>query len=147
MGSTPIIATMNKLFNLLAIYSAVVREYDYKEIYNLVDKVTNNINSKFCCKMSKRHDENKDLRLISRVAKIDYSNKTIQASKNAIIGIRTLGRIDYLVNHCGWFFYWNNNVRISNSNNYSDNDNAKKYKRETKKLAKENSLINKRKKR
>lgn len=94
--------------------------------------------------MSKHHDENKDLRLVSRVAKVDYSNKTIRANKSAVIGIRTLGRIDYLVNYCGWFFYWDNSVavRIVPRN---DEDNSNKSKRVTKKITKEPKLKDKRK--
>lgn len=96
--------------------------------------------------MSKKHDENKDLSLVSRIAKIDYSNKTIQAPKSAIIGIKTWGRIDFLTHYCGWFFIWNNEVRVSGRNNIIS-DNTKSNKREAKKLAKEASLSNKSKKR
>ena len=56
--------------------------------------------------MSKKHDENKDLRLISRIAKIDYAYKTIQAPKTSTIGIRSWGRIDFLTNYCGYIFLW-----------------------------------------
>ena len=97
--------------------------------------------------MSKNHDENKDLRLVSRIAKIDYSNKTIQAPKSAIIGIKTLGRIDYLTHYCGWTFIWNNEVRISRRNIYSDDDTTTKRKRDAKKEKTDNSLTNKKKKR
>lgn len=96
--------------------------------------------------MSKKHDENKDIRLISRIAKLDYINKTIQAPKSAIIGNTTWGRIDFLTHYCGWTFVWNNDIIISGRNS-SDNDNVKKRKREAKKLAKETSLSNKTKKR
>lgn len=95
--------------------------------------------------MSKKHDENKDLCLVSRIAKIDNSNKTIQAPKSAIIGNTTWGRIDFLTHYCGWTFIWNNDVHISGRNS-SDNNDAKKRKREAKKLAKESSLSNKTKK-
>ena len=95
--------------------------------------------------MSKLHDENKDIRLVSRIAKVDYSNKTIQAPKSAIIGNKTWGRIDFLCHYCGWYFMWNNDVRISGRNS-SDNSDTKKRKREAKKLAKETSLSNKTKK-
>lgn len=96
--------------------------------------------------MSKKHDENKDLRLVSRIARIDNSNKTIQAPKSAIIGNTTWGRIDFLTHYCGWTLIWNNEVRIS-GRNFSDNDDIKNRKREAKKLAKEASLSNKNKKR
>ena len=96
--------------------------------------------------MNKKHDENKDIRLVSRIAKLDYINKTIQAPKSAIIGNTTWGRIDFLTHYCGWTFIWNNDI-IINGRNFSDNDNAKKRKREAKKLAKETSLSNKTNKR
>ena len=94
--------------------------------------------------MSKKHDENKDLRLISRIAKVDYSNKTIQAPKNAIIGIRSWGRIDFLKRYCGWTFFWNNNVKVSTR--LATSDDIIKHKRDAKKAAKENTLTDKRKK-
>ena len=95
--------------------------------------------------MSKKHDENKDLRLISRIAKIDFSNKTIQAPRTAIVGIRSWGRIDFLTRHCGWFFYWNNAVKVPVR--LATNDDATKHKLDAKKAAKENTLTDKRKKR
>lgn len=94
--------------------------------------------------MSKLHDENKDLRLVSRKAKIDYANKTISAPKSALIGNKTWGRIDYLTKYCGWFFIWNNDVHIFNKST-SDNDDVKKKRREAKKAAKQNTLTDKRK--
>ena len=50
--------------------------------------------------MANRHDESKDFRLVGNKLKVDYSNKTIQAPKSAIIGIRTWSRIDYLTHYC-----------------------------------------------
>lgn len=94
--------------------------------------------------MSKKHDENKDLRLISRIAKIDYSMKTIQAPKSTVIGIRSWGRIDFLTRHCGWSFFWNNEVKVPVR--LAVNDDATKHKRDAKKAAKENTLTDKRKK-
>lgn len=96
--------------------------------------------------MGKLHDENKDIRLVSRIAKIDYSNDTIQAPKSAIIGNKTWGRIDYLTHYCGWTFIWNNDVRISGKYTTNDDDTTKR-KRDAKKIAKENTLTNKKKKR
>ena len=94
--------------------------------------------------MSKNHDENKDIRLVSRIAKIDYSNKTIQAPKSAIIGNKTWGRIDYLTHYCGWTFIWNNNVSVR-SYNVNNDDNDVKRKREAKKASKEKTLNKKKK--
>ncbi len=96
--------------------------------------------------MSKNHDENKDIRLVSKIAKIDYSNKTIQTPKSAIIGNKTWGRIDYLTHYCGWTFIWNNDVHISARYNSNDNDKVNR-KRDVKKAAKKNTLTNKKKKR
>ena len=96
-------------------------------------------NSKICCKMSKKHDENKDLRLISRIAKVDYADKTIQASKSAIIGNRSWGRIDYLTHYCGWTFIWNNSVHVSGRYTTNDTDNLKR-KRDAKTTAKETTF-------
>lgn len=93
-----------------------------------------------------KHDENKDLRLISRIAKVNYADKTIQASKDTVIGIRTWGRIDYLTHYCGWTFIWNNGIHIFARNNSSDKETAAKRKREAKKAARENTLKDKRKK-
>ena len=87
--------------------------------------------------MNKKHDENKDLRLISRIAKIDYSTKTIQAPKTAIIGIKSWGRIDFLTHYCGWHFIWNNNatpVYIQNSDDSNNNDVVKKKQKKEHKL-------------
>ena len=50
------------------------------------------------------HDENKDLRSVSKIAKIDRGAKLIRCSKNATIGIRMWGKIDYLVHYLGWYF-------------------------------------------
>lgn len=94
--------------------------------------------------MSKKHDENKDLRLISRIAKIDYSNRSIQAPKSSVIGIRSWGRIDFLTRYCGWSFYWNNSVKLATR--LTTNEDITKHKRDAKKVAKENTLKDKRKK-
>lgn len=96
--------------------------------------------------MGKLHDENKDIRLVSRIAKIEYYNKTIQAPKSAIIGNKTWGRIDYLTHYCGWTFIWNNDIRISGKYTTNDDDTTKR-KRDVKKAAKENTLTNKKNKR
>lgn len=107
-------------------------------------QINNNINNKICCKMGKLHDENKDLRLISRIARIDFANKTIEASKSTIIGNKSWGRIDYLTHYCGWTFIWNNSVRVSSRFIDTDNDGAKR-KRDAKKAARDNTLTNKKK--
>ena len=62
-----------------------------------------------------KHDENRDLTLFGRVGKVNYSNKTLQASKSATIGIHMWGRIDFLVHYCGWHFVWDNDAKVINS--------------------------------
>lgn len=62
--------------------------------------------------MSKTHDENKDLRSLSKVAKISYGDKTIRASRTANIGIRRLGAIDFLTKYRGWIFIYDNSAGI-----------------------------------
>lgn len=89
-----------------------------------------------------KHDESKDLVAISKVVRVDNYNKTLQAPKSAIIGIKTWGRIDYLVNYCGWHFFWNNDA-VAKSISKTDTDSYKTRKREAKKFAKENTLTNK----
>lgn len=94
--------------------------------------------------MGKKHDENKDLRLISRIAKVDFYNKTIEAPRSSVIGIRSLGRIDFLIFYCGWSFCWNNAVKVDAR--LATNEDGIKHKRDAKKVAKKNTLTNKRKK-
>lgn len=60
-----------------------------------------------------KHDENKDVRLVSRIAKVNTVNKTIKAPKGTLIGIRSWGRIDYLTNYCGYVFIWDNTVKVN----------------------------------
>ena len=88
-----------------------------------------------------KHDENKDLRCVARIAKINLGDKTIQASKSATIGIHMWGRIDFLTNYCGWHFIWNNSAGVGG---YSSSD-VKTSAREAKKAKKEPKLTNKRK--
>ena len=81
-----------------------------------------------------KHDENKDLRSFSRIGKVDYSDKTLQCSKSATVGIHMWGKIDFLTKYCGWHFVWNNNVGNSynqfNSDSNSDVNVQKKSKKE-----------------
>jgi len=94
--------------------------------------------------MAKRsYDENKCLQSISKVTQIDYSGKTIIGHPDVNIGIRRLGKIDYLCNYCGWIFYWNRNARIGR--NYDTNI-EKVSARQIKKEKKQPKLKNKNKK-
>ena len=93
--------------------------------------------------MSKKHDENRDLRSVSKIAKITPAQKTIECSKSATIGIHMWGRIDYLTKYCGWVFIWNNSAGTS----YGQFDNAdKSTARAKKKAQKEPKLTDKTKK-
>lgn len=86
--------------------------------------------------MAKRHDENKCLRSFKRIGRVDMYDKTLQAPKNAVIGIHLWGKIDYLTKYCGWHFIWNNNAgpvyNPSEDNSNTDNSIKKKQKKEYK---------------
>lgn len=89
--------------------------------------------------MAKKHDERKDLKCVSRVAEIN-GNRIIVPT-DAVIGIHTWGRIDFLVHYCGYILYRAKNVKASNLN-FED---ASVSAREAKKIKKEHKLINKKK--
>lgn len=48
------------------------------------------------------HDENKDVRLLSQIAKINQGSKSITIRKDQIIGNKRWGRIDFLCHYCGY---------------------------------------------
>lgn len=54
--------------------------------------------------MKKTHVENNDVQSLARMGRVGVNadKKMLRASKNAVIGIKTWGKIDYLVNHRGW---------------------------------------------
>lgn len=68
-----------------------------------------------------KHDENNDLRSISKIGKVSYSNGTITLNRNSIIGIKMWGKIDFLRNHRGWVILWDNKVVVDNKN-YNNDD-------------------------
>lgn len=89
----------------------------------------------------RKHDENKCLRIVGTRCKVSLYDKSIEASKSTIIGNKMWGRIDFLVNHCGYRFYWTAGpVSINKVNNSSD---YKDTKRALKKAAKEQTLTDK----
>ena len=96
--------------------------------------------------MAKRHDENKDLKSFSRVGKINYSDKTLRASKSAIIGIHLWGRIDFLTHYCGWHFIWDNNAGIGGYYEVEDKPEKVKTIIKRRKPSKEDNSIDKTKK-
>lgn len=90
--------------------------------------------------MAKKHDEKKDLECVSRIAKIN--GKHIIIPTNAVIAIRTWGRIDFLVHYCGYVLNrCDNNIKPSNLNFEDSNISA----REAKKIKKKHKLTNKKK--
>lgn len=52
--------------------------------------------------MGCNHDENKDLRSFARVGRANAGEKKLYLSKDAVVGIKTWGRIDFLTHYCGW---------------------------------------------
>lgn len=90
-----------------------------------------------------RHDENKDLRSVARVCRISLWDKTIKCSDKSKIGIHTWGKIDYLVNYCGYHFIYDKSVG-------SGMDKVTEtivHPRDAKKAAKEHKLTDKTKRR
>nr|DAT58695.1 MAG TPA: hypothetical protein [Crassvirales sp.] len=87
----------------------------------------------------KKHDERKDLKCVSRIAKID--GNYIIVPNNTVIGIHMWGRIDFLVHYCGYILHRDSNVKPSNLR-FED---AEIRAREAKKIKKEHKLSNKKK--
>ena len=88
--------------------------------------------------MAKKHDESKDLIRVSRVCSIDYNDKLIRVRDKSKIGIKTWGRIDFLVHYCGWLCIYDRTAAIIDSSDES----GKSY-REIKKENKQRKLTNK----
>lgn len=89
--------------------------------------------------MAKKHDEKKDLKCVSKVAEINGNH--IIVPTDAVIGIHTWGRIDFLVHYCGYILNRGKNVKASNLK-FED---AEVRAREAKKIKKEHKLSNKKK--
>ena len=89
--------------------------------------------------MAKKHDERKDLMSVSRIARIN-GNHIIIGDKSAV-GIHTWGKIDFLVNYCGYVATYEHGVKASNLKF----DESKTSAREAKKIHKEHKLTNKKK--
>lgn len=89
--------------------------------------------------MAKKHDERKDLKCVSKVAEINGNRIIIPT--DAVIGIHTWGRIDFLIHYCGYIIYRAKNVKASNLN-FED---ATVSAREAKKIKKEHKPTNKKK--
>ena len=54
--------------------------------------------------MAKKHVEGDDVRILALAGRVrvNEEKKTLRMSKDAVVGIRTWGRIDFLTNHRGW---------------------------------------------
>lgn len=92
----------------------------------------------------RNHDENRDLKLFSRIGRVNLGDNTLRASKKATIGIRMWGRIDFLIHYCGWHFVWDNTANVKS---YNEDDTPKKVDTRTKKKeAKAPKLTNKKRK-
>lgn len=89
--------------------------------------------------MAKKHDERKDLECVSKVAKINGYRVIVPT--DAVVGIHTWGRIDFLIHYCGYILYRAKNVKAGNLN-FED---ASVSAREAKKIKKEHKLKNKKK--
>ena len=54
--------------------------------------------------MPKKHVEGDDAGILARSGRVrvNEDKKTLRMPKDAVVGIRTWGRIDFLTNHRGW---------------------------------------------
>lgn len=54
--------------------------------------------------MAKKHEEVNDARILARDGRVrvNEEKKSLRRYKDAVIGIKTWGRIDFLTNHRGW---------------------------------------------
>lgn len=83
--------------------------------------------------MSKKHDEAKDIAILRRKGvkvERDGMNKHLIIPKNTL-GIRYLGKIDFLVNYCGYIPIYGNSLATSTTESKSFRD-TKKQKKEHK---------------
>ena len=62
-----------------------------------------------------KHDEAKDVRLLSKVAKINPGSKIISIPESIPIGNKRWGRIDYLCHYCGYHLVRRDGVITSNA--------------------------------
>lgn len=86
-----------------------------------------------------KHDESTDVRLLSRIAKINPVLKTIIIPETTQIGNRRWGRIDYLTHYCGYHLVRPSGTIMSNA------PSAAKERAKRDKQAKREEKANKRK--
>lgn len=89
--------------------------------------------------MAKKHDESKDLFRVSRVCSVSQYDKLIRINDKSRIGIKTWGRIDFLVKYCGWHCIYDRTAAISDRS-----DDSNKSYREIKRENKQHKLTDKR---
>lgn len=82
------------------------------------------------------HDENKDVRLLSKIAKVNPATKSIVIRRDQIIGNRRWGRIDFLCNHRGYHLVREDGVVANISVNDDRKDKCKKDELKKQKLNK-----------
>ena len=72
------------------------------------------------------HDENKDVRLLSKIAKINQGNKSIIIRRDQVIGNKRWGRIDFLCHYCGYRLVKEDGAVVNISVNDDRNDKRNK---------------------
>lgn len=91
-----------------------------------------------------RHDENQDLNILSKRFSVNRGLKTINVSKDQIVGIRTWARIDYLTHYCGYRVVKGNAV-VASKESFDNAEKKKEYKK-LKKMQREDATMDKGKK-
>lgn len=72
------------------------------------------------------HDENKDVRLLSKVARINQGTKSIIIRRDQVIGNKRWGRIDFLCHYCGYHLVREDGMVVNISVNDDRKDKRKK---------------------
>lgn len=55
--------------------------------------------------ISMNHSVEECVKSLSRVCRVNEQSKTVRVVKGSL-GIKRLGKLDYLTNHCGWTAIW-----------------------------------------
>ena len=79
----------------------------------------------------KKHDENKDLRSLAKVCKIESVNKVIRCNDKSVIGIKRWGMIDFLTKYRGWYFVYDKSAKPAKTESTTEKT-AREVKRERK---------------
>lgn len=79
-----------------------------------------------------KHDERKDVKLLSRLTKVDESQKVIKVARDSNLGIHAWGKIDFLTHYCGYFLLWDDNATVIRQPNDESNNNKSKKNKEIK---------------